>query len=90
MGQDMSRTMRPDKIRYGKIYVRDRMKNGRDLIDVFEDLVKGKLEPSDMTPIKVVEHFGNYYATDNESNQKLLLFKVRNPRYFCYSHCYYP
>ena len=72
MGQAQSAN--PRDIRYMQDSVADKIRNGKDLLDVFKELVDGTLEPSNMTPIEVVVIGGEYFAYDG--NRRLLLFKV--------------
>ena len=48
--------------------------NGQDLLQVFEQLVKGQLRAEDAGLIEVVRYQGMYFAVND--NRRLLLFKV--------------
>ena len=65
--------MRPRDIRYIQCDVSHQME-GRDLLEVFKDLVRGELTVDDMEPIEVVTHRGLTFAYDG--NRRLTIYKV--------------
>ena len=70
--------MQPSKIIFGQDDVGNKIDTGngeRKLIDVFEDLVSGRLNAERIAPIEVVSHQGQIHAHDG--NRRLLMFKVR-------------
>ena len=66
--------MRPSDIRFIQSNVAQALRDGQDLLALFEQLVYGQLRADDIEPIEVVSHEGLYYAFDG--NRRLLLFQV--------------
>ena len=65
--------MRPSDIRFIQSDVSPEL-DGRDLLVVFEQLVRGQLRADGMGQIEVVPYMGLNFAFDG--NRRLLLFKV--------------
>ena len=65
--------MRPSDIRFIQSDVSPEL-DGRDLLVVFEKLVRGRLQVDDLALVEVASYKGLYFAIDGSS--QLLLFKV--------------
>lgn len=70
----MTHMLPPSEIRFIQDSVRAEFSNGNDMLEVFEDLCRGRLRPEQMGPIEVVKYQGLNFAFDG--NRRLLLFKV--------------
>ena len=67
--------MWPSDIRFIQSDVSQYIDDGRDMLDVFKQLVRGEIRAGDMGDIEVVRYERLHYAYDG--NRRLLLFKVR-------------
>ena len=77
--QEAYRTqMYPSNIRFIQSDVGQNI-NGRDMLDVFKQLVRREIRADDMGVIEVTPYEGLHYAFDG--NRRLLLFKVRAHMY---------
>ena len=66
-------TISPSKVRLLQCDVSAQL-DGRDLLVVFEKLVRGRLQVEDLALVEVASYKGLYFAIDGSS--QLLLFKV--------------
>ena len=66
-------TISPSKVRFLQCDVSAQL-DGRDLLVVFEKLVRGRLQVEDLALVEVASYKGLYFAIDGSS--QLLLFKV--------------
>ena len=69
--------MRPSKIGFKACDFFRQFSDGRDILDVFRDLVRGHATPDSLGPITVVlSRNGSCNADSGDGNRLLLLYKV--------------
>ncbi|MFJ8076993.1 RHS repeat domain-containing protein [Streptomyces sp. NPDC096176] len=68
-------TMSPKAIRYTQDSIKGRYKDGKSVTDTIDDLVAGRVSPSEIPPIRIFERDGKIYSLDN---RRLYTFKEAN------------